>query len=93
MVIEIRAFKSTIDGKLFETRLAATLHEHPTWFECPACKGKGHIEEEYNAYPQGLPDSMFATDMQKRAVTCKVCKGAGATPTEKKPVTKIVGYE
>jgi RecJ-like exonuclease len=92
MVVEVPAFR-TDDGKLFLTHLEATMHENPKWHTCPHCKGKGHTLEEYNAYPQGFPDSGWVEDMKERAVICTVCKGKCATPTLLKPVTKVVGYE
>lgn len=62
--------------------------------QCPKCKGLGYIREEYNAYPSGLPDSMWAQDIRTRKVQCDLCKGIGYTEKKFVENKKVVidGY-
>lgn len=51
-------------------------------YVCPECYGYGEVSEEYDAYPIGLPDSGWSTDMKTRKVKCKLCDGKGYTVDE-----------
>lgn len=63
-----------------ENVLAALMAERP--HRCPRCDGRGYVTEEYDAYPRGLPDSGWATDMRTRNVVCHLCGGEGYTAEE-----------
>jgi len=62
---------------------------------CPKCNGGGFIQEEYNAYPSGYPDSGWVVDMKFKSVPCDICNTKGYTKKLLKPVieTKILRYE
>lgn len=62
---------------------------------CPKCKGLGYERVTYDAYPPGLPDSGWATDIQQKKVDCNICDGHGYTARKLKAKveTKIIGYE
>lgn len=62
-------------------------------YECPNCKGKGYIVEEYNAYPSNLPDSGWVYEAGYKKIPCDLCNGIGYT--EKQYKLKIVqdGWE
>jgi len=66
-------------------------------YKCPKCDGNGYTEEEYNAYPKGLPDSLITQDWQIRKVPCNLCDEEGWTRKEMiaktKITTEIIGYE
>lgn len=61
--------------------------------KCPKCNGEGHILVEYDAYPTGLPDSGWATDMKTKKVVCDLCGGNGYTVKEYKPKMVQQGWE
>lgn len=61
--------------------------------KCPKCNGTGYIVKEYNAYPSGLPDSGWVYEAGYDYKKCDLCDGMGWTETERKPITKVVGYE
>lgn len=63
-------------------------YKRPIGYVCPNCHGLGVIQERYNAYPSGLPDSGWVVDWQYRDVTCTVCLGRGYNKTRLVP--KIV---
>ena len=79
------------DGAEFNSKTACLKHENKNI--CPQCGGEGVIQEKYNAYPSGLPDSGWVDDWKTRPVDCPTCRGAGHTEKLLKPVTKTVGYE
>ena len=79
------------DGKEFNTKSECLKHEGK--YICPKCNGESVIQEKYNAYPKNLPDSGWVDDWKYRPVDCDVCKGAGYTDKQLKPVTRVVGYE
>lgn len=79
------------DGTEFNDKNSCIAHEGK--HICPNCNGRGKHTVKYNAYPQGLPDSMWATDFKYKDVPCETCNGNGYTDKLLKPVTKIVGYE
>ncbi|PGY46863.1 hypothetical protein [Bacillus thuringiensis] len=64
-------------------------------YECPKCKGEGFMVTYYDAYPPGLPDSGWVTDMKPKHHNCDLCNGKGYTDKELKPKykTELVGYE
>ena len=57
---------------------------------CPQCHGNGYIEEEYNAYPDNLPDSGWVEDIRTRKKTCPLCEGEGWTDVEYVEKTRVV---
>lgn len=57
----------------------------PIGFKCPQCEGRGVIDETYNAYPPGLPDSGWGYREGHRDVKCPLCDGTGAVPKKMKP--------
>lgn len=57
---------------------------------CPKCHGSGIVSIEYNAYPKGLPDSDFRTDMQWQDIPCDLCAGVGFTAEKYKAQYKKV---
>ena len=61
---------------------------------CPKCNGEGVVQEKYNAYPSGLPDSGWVEDWKYRNKACNVCNGKGYTEKKLVPNKKIVidGY-
>jgi hypothetical protein len=65
----------------------------PIGFKCPECKGTGIIQERYNAYPQGLPDSYWGEKWEYRDKECPVCKGSGAVPKKLKPKMVQDGWD
>ena len=64
-----------------------------TPFKCPKCNGCGYVEERYNAYPSGMPDSGWVIDWKYRKVECDLCKGHGYTTTEYVPKMVQDGWQ
>lgn len=62
-------------------------------YRCPKCEGAGYVAVPYNAYPEGLPDSGWATDWKYKKVTCDLCNGEGYTEHEYKPRMVQDGWE
>jgi hypothetical protein len=62
---------------------------------CPKCDKKGYIEESFNAYPPGLPDSSYVYRKGIKLKDCDLCKNYGYTEVKYTPKTemKVVGYE
>ena len=62
---EIKAFAEKYG---YEVELAPLLEKYKKarGYVCPSCLGKGTICEKYNAYPSGLPDSLFGEDWRYR---------------------------
>lgn len=94
------------DGSIFRTELEAKKHDFGApCFECPACKGKGHIngspirEMRYDREATGFSGSMSPISTLQvvgyEKVACTVCAGHGLTKEKKKPVMKqvITGWE
>ena len=76
------------------TTLIDIVDKHkPLGFKCPECKGKGTIQERYNAYPPGLPDSGWVDDWKSRDKTCPLCHGTGAVDKKMKPHMVQDGWE
>ena len=95
--MKIHKIKQLIEEYGEETTLKEILNYKTKYYkyECPKCEGKGYIEEKYNAYPDGLPDSGWATDWKTRKVDCEVCNGIGYTENKLEPKyeNKLIGYE
>ena len=81
---EIKEFFLKLDKKFCKNHIT-----------CPNCQGFGKIEEKYNAYPQGLPDSMWGEKWEYREVECPACKGKGWADHKLEPITetKITGWK
>lgn len=65
----------------------------PIGFKCPQCKGSGVIQERYNAYPPGLPDSGWVDDWKYRDKKCPLCHGTGSVDKKMKPRMVHDGWE
>lgn len=89
--MKIRKIFVSEDGEEFNSLSECLAHDGK--FLCPLCMGVGKIQQKYNAYPSGLPDSGFVDDWKYRNVHCNLCDGLGYTEKQLKPVTKIVGYK
>lgn len=57
----------------------------PSGFVCPKCNATGRVTRQYDAYPRGLPDSGWATDMRTHYVKCDACAGEGYTAKQLVP--------
>lgn len=62
-------------------------------YKCPNCKGKGYTVQEYNAYPNGLPDSGWVYKPGYKNVPCDLCHGVGYTENQYKPKMVQDGWE
>lgn len=62
-------------------------------YKCPKCNGEGYIEEEYNGYPEGLPDSGCVYKPAFRKISCDLCDGFGFTEKQYKPRMVQDGWE
>lgn len=54
-------------------------------YECPKCHGEGTLEEAYNSYPSGFPDSGWVYEPRTETVECDLCNGEGYTSVKYKP--------
>jgi len=61
-------------------------------YECPKCNGLGYTVVEYNAYPEGLPDSCGVYEPGFKNVECDICQGEGYTREKYEPKYKLEGY-
>ena len=62
-------------------------------YKCPKCNGTGFIEVEYNAYPEGLPDSGFVYEKAYKHEDCDLCNGIGYTKDKYQPRMIQDGWE
>ena len=84
-LIEVYGNESTLDEIICKFR--------PLGFKCPQCNGSGKIQEKYDAYPAGMPDSGCVHDWQYRDVECSLCNGSGALEKKMKPHMVQDGWE
>lgn len=71
---EIKAY-SAKDGTVFIDKLDCVNYEGLV--VCDDCNGKGEISYEKDTYPEGLPDSGWATRMETFWMKCPKCVGLG----------------
>lgn len=96
---DVKLIKQLITKYGEETSLKDALHKYitPYFFECPKCHGYGYSTEEYNGYPDGLPDSGWVYEPAYKKIRCSLCLGIGYTREEyvEKSHTEVVvdGYE
>lgn len=93
--MKVYEIKKLIDKWGHNTTLGQLLEDLDRPYKCPKCEGKGGVNQEYNSYPRGLPDSDWAYQAAFRWIPCSLCEEHGYTKTLKKPIvkTEIVGYE